>query len=138
MREKRSGKISIIITVLVISLAANIILSICLANGKSEKPIRGTYCTGNGPTDTNQYIVFEQNGVYGMYRQFESLEKGSYEPEGRDMIYLLSPSGDMHSECIVYDGADTIYIYNLSENQLEVYERISEEAVYVNVDMTGE
>lgn len=128
----------IVVGVLVISLLSNFVLSIYTIYGKQKKPIIGTYCTGNGLEETDKYIVFERTGVYNIYRQFQTYEKGTYKAEGEDNVYMLSSSGNMYLKYIVYNGKDEIYIYNYVESGIEVYKRISNQPIYINTNLPEE
>ena len=60
--------------------------------------MQGSYSTTapNIPVKNNTYIVFEENGEYTLYRQFEILSQGTYTDDGETNTVTLSDGNSLN------------------------------------------
>lgn len=122
---------------LVVSLCLNIGLLVFAFYQKPQPPnsIIGTYCSGAEVSPNSNYLVFETDGSYTLYKQFELLEEGGYVAEATNVYALTAQDGAAHS--VVYeDGSDTLY-YNGFDNSIEVFSKISQTPTFINLQEHG-
>lgn len=91
----------------------------------------GTYCTARNPWGSEEYIVLME-GRYGVrayyrYRQFEALERGSYEING-DVVTITA---ERRSFDVVLKG-DCLYAAD-GAGKLTAFSKISDTAAFFNV-----
>ena len=60
------------------SLCANIALTVMLTSENSYQIQTGTYCTGDGKSADDTYLVIDKRGKFFVYQQFGQVETGSY------------------------------------------------------------
>ena len=92
----------------------------------------GTYCTSQNPWELGEYIVLmkEWDGVraYYRYRQFEALERGSYEING-DVVTITAAGRSFDA---ILKG-DCLYVAD-GQGELTAFPKISEHGAFMNVD----
>ena len=99
----------------------------------------GTYSTGNGPLIDSLYLVLQTDGRYTIYRQFEVLEKGTFEPllpgtGNEDIIYRLTSQDTLSETKLVYDKeSDAVVLLDYQDEDIPMG-RISRDALFINVD----
>lgn len=102
----------------------------------------GTYCTGDEPFTDNLYLVLQKNGQYTIYKQFEVLEKGSFEELPSDsgtrgVTYKLISEAGLSERNLVYEKeSGTVVILGYQDEDI-VFRQISKDALFINVDVTG-
>lgn len=97
-----------------------------------DKSVVGTFLMGNElDVDNSAYMVFQQDGKYVLYKQFEVLEKGSYSDEGQG-FYALTPAGSGQGGRVVYNGSDEAVLVD-SGGGTELFVRISDIPTFINV-----
>lgn len=98
----------------------------------------GTYSTGNEPLTDSLYLVLQTDGRYTIYRQFEVLEKGTFEPllpgTGKeDIIYRLTAQDTLSKTKLVYDKeSDEVVLLDYQDKDIPMG-RMSRDAVFINV-----
>ncbi|MCI8768489.1 MAG: hypothetical protein HFH21_12030 [Ruminococcus sp.] len=99
----------------------------------------GTYSTGNEPLTDSLYLVLQTDGRYTIYRQFEVLEKGTFEPllpemGNEDIVYRLTSQDTLSETKLVYDKeSDAVVLLDYQDEDIPMG-RISRDALFVNVD----
>lgn len=99
----------------------------------------GTYSTGNGPVRDSLYLVLQADGKYTVYKQFEILAQGTFEPVplgmgSEDIIYRFISGEALAETKLVYDKeADAVALLNYRGEDIPM-SRISENAVFINVN----
>lgn len=127
---KKNSIVLVLVIVLTVSLLANGIL-LGIIFDTSEKSIVGTYCTNGGKVPDGKYIVFEPNGDYVIYKQFELIEKGRY-TAAENHIYTLKQAESGGEPCnAVFNNSDVIYFS--SDNKVETLSKISDVPTYINL-----
>lgn len=117
----------IMFILLFISLFSNINKQNELNDIMMNKNITGTYIMGDEKSEDAEYIVFEKN-VYYKYKQFQFLEKNNYENYYNN-IYKLKTVPNSY---IVHENNE-IYFFNLSKNTVNLYSKISDKSLFINV-----
>lgn len=124
------SKNTILIIILLILVCSNLVsLSLILPKNDTKSPI-GTYCTGNGISENDRYLVLQKDGSYVLYKQFELIEKGNYWSNDSS-IYSLIPESDSLEHSIVYN-TDTIYFFD-SYRGVIIYTKIDSVPTYINL-----
>lgn len=126
--KKKTG---ILIALLVLSLCANIVLGALLFSERPAGSVVGTYCTGDGMSQDDCYLVFLQDSTYVLYKQFEIVEKGRYYAEDGG-VYLLRSEDKTKETLAVFDGADQIRYYEPGAGVLS-FTRISDIPAFINL-----
>lgn len=127
----------IVSVILALSLCANVVLITLITLEESPKQFVGTYCTGDEKNPTTLYIVFERDGKYVVYKQFEYIETGNYYKDGSSNgVYILTMTDSEAKRFVAFNGSDQIYYFN-PDNGITVFSRISEIAVYINLQSTS-
>lgn len=93
----------------------------------------GTYCTSQNPWERGEYIVLmkEWYGVraYYRYRQFEAMERGSYEINGD--VVAITAAGRRFDAIL---KGDCLYVVADGAEELIAFPKISDDARFINVD----
>lgn len=127
----------IVSAILALSLCANVVLITLIALGDSPKQVVGTYCTGDEKDPATRYIVFERDGKYVVYKQFEHIETGSYSEDGSgNGVYMLTNTDADAKRFVVFNGSDQIYFFD-PVSGITTFSRISETAAYINLPSTA-
>ncbi|WP_053957328.1 hypothetical protein [Inediibacterium massiliense] len=118
-----------------------VILTSCFIKTKTDlnkyiinKNIDGTFMSIDDlsqkqTTDPNiQYFTFKRGKFY-RYRQFELMEKGTYENID-DHVYILK--GDHIDECIIYTN-ERFYFYDRKENDVIKFLKVSDVPTFINI-----
>ncbi len=129
---KRNYKYIILITLLTILFILNVEKQGRLNEYQLNKNITGTYISGEAEAITKdvEYFVFSDNS-YCRYKQFNILQEGEYE-KAHDNIYVLN---NELKEYIVHSNNE-IYYFNLKQNDIYIYHKISDHLLYINVTNT--
>lgn len=131
MQKKFNQTTWIAILLLVISLIINAVLSMNLLDQNKPKSIIGTYCTGTGQNKNDKYIVFQQDGSYTSYMQFQLIEEGNYEITDNNS-YLLQPSENSEGKHVIYNEQNFVY-YIDSQSNITIYDKISSTPTFINI-----
>ena len=104
-----------------------------LKNPEDESVV-GTFLAGREwDVENSSYIVFQQDGSYVRYKQFEVLEEGDYLDEGQGFFALaLAPGESGQGGRVVYNGSDEVVLVD-AEGGAELFVRISETPTFINV-----
>jgi hypothetical protein len=114
---------------LVVLACLNVLLAGVLLYEKCQFEIQGTYICENENPEESLYLVFEKNGTFQLYKQFQPITEGTYS-HIRDAVYQVD--GNNHeTNYAVYDGKNTVYCFLLKQGQ--IYQRISKVPVYINL-----
>lgn len=97
-----------------------------------DEAVVGTFLAGREwDAENSSYIVFQQDGSYVRYKQFEVLETGGYSDEGAG-LYALTPAGSGQGGRVVYNGSDEVVLVD-SGGDTELFVRISDIPSFSNV-----
>lgn len=122
----------IIIIPLILSFCLNVVLLVMVLH-KHTDSIVGTYCTGEGFSENDKYIVFQQDSSYMIYSQFNVIEEGKYNALDTDANIFSLISNDKASEhLIVYNQPDGICLVEDSNNIIN-FTRISKTPTFINL-----
>ncbi len=124
----KSGAIIALSLCLLLSVTLNIVQLV--SRGREYQNIVGTYCTGNGMVETDEYLVFERNGAYSRYRQFQMLERGGYTARGESVYILTSADGTNTIQILYKDKA----VYQFEELRITIFKQLSDTPTYINVN----
>lgn len=130
---KKNVLIVLLVVVLAISLAGNIVLM-----GPNTLPrtasIVGTYLSNDNPWEWEiaEYLVFEREGAYTRYRQFEILEEGTYE-EAAAGVYSLHPDGSAAVTAQAVFTDDVVYAFD-TEGMVIPFPRMSDIPTFINLE----
>ena len=92
--------------------------------------IVGTYQFSSLNPAEGEYLVFDQNGRYHHYYQFEMLEQGTYAVGEANVYNLFSDTGNPSAiVCVV----DRVYSLSKKDNALHPFEKISDIPSFINV-----
>jgi len=121
-------KYKLIIVVLLVILAFSVIFNIYFicGNKNDDSSIIGTYMYGD--EKNGEYLVFQDNERYILYKQFDIISEGSYSSE--DNLYELKENDVSKNKAIICD--DTIYYIN-NDGNVKAYQRISEVPMLINI-----
>lgn len=124
---------------LILTAMCSLIVFLAVHFAPMPHQLWGTYSTGNAPVRDSLYLVLQADGNYTVYKQFNILEQGTFEPVplgmgSEDIIYRLI-SGDALAETkLVYDKeADAVALLDYRGEEIPLG-RISEDAVFINVN----
>ena len=90
--------------------------------------LQGSYSTTapNIPVKNNTYIVFEENGEYTLYRQFEILSQGTYTDDGETNTVTLSDGNSLNY------NRDYKILNCVFDDAEYKFEKFSNTGVYIN------
>ena len=90
--------------------------------------LQGSYSTTapNIPVKNNTYIVFEENGEYTLYRQFEILSQGTYTDDYETNTVTLSDGNSLN-----YNRDYKILTCVFDDTEYK-FEKFSNTGVYIN------
>lgn len=128
--KKLNKKITILTSLLVVSSLLNIVL-LCILFQPNSNSIIGTYCTGTGRNEHDNYIVFQSDGLYTIYTQFNIIEKGTYTIEDTN-IYLLQSKDNGEKKYVIWNGANLIYCFGI-EGTIITYDKVDSTPMYINL-----
>jgi len=89
--------------------------------------IQGTYIMGDEKLGDTEYLVIDETNYY-RYKQFNFMEEGEYENIHKN-VYLLKKEP---KEYIVYNNQE-IYFFNLKQNGVDIYSKIDDNSLFINV-----
>ncbi len=93
----------------------------------------GTYATSPGAPGGGEYLVFDSDGQFWHYRQFEMLDRGTYAAADREkQIYELN--GEAGRDYSVVCTAEGVYFFRPDENQVGYFEKMSDVPTFINVE----
>ena len=119
--------------ILLVALFGSLLLIVCqfLDVGKVEKsdPWVGTYICGD-EWDGATYLVLTAEKEFYRYQQFKMLEKDAYSVDEDGQVTLLEDNGAV----LLYAGQRLWYV---RDGQAAPYEKMSDQAVFVNVEEEG-
>lgn len=125
--------------ILLVSGCINLVLlgyiGFLLQQSQEGSPV-GTYCTGDGRSPQDQYLVFQRDNFYTLYRQFEVLDVGTYTTEDSGVL-SLQPEEDGGKRFAVFSDWDTVCLVD-SENEILVFYKLTSHPTYINVDTSVE
>jgi hypothetical protein len=125
------GKAKIIIFALTITLLLSILVNIYQFVQEDDiGNITGTYSTGDGTTDGEEYITFFSDATYIRFLQSHPLESGTYAQSEDKQIYALSPD-DQQATYILFNG-DKVYRFDTKEPTR--YNKISDTPLTININ----
>lgn len=82
--------ISILVFLLLISLGINNFQYV--SSREYSDDIVGTYCTGDGKGEEDEYLTFTKDGSYCLYRQSKIIEEGAYTEASFEIISYAKTS----------------------------------------------
>lgn len=137
--SKKLSPTSLIIGLLVLLLCASTALLIhwkSQLNTYQHVKIVGTFQSGEGPLDANQYLAFEpQESKSYFYTQDAAPEhffkEGTYE-HAYGRVYLMKTE-DADSELLLANNEE---LYLVKDNQLILFKRISDSCSIIGVDQS--
>lgn len=137
--SKKLSPTSLIIGLLVLLLCASTALLIhwkSQLNTYQHAKIVGTFQSGEGPLDTNQYLAFgSQESKSYFYTQDAAPEhffkEGTYE-HAYGRVYLMKTEG-ADSELLLANNDE---LYLVKDNQLILFKRISDSCSIIGVDQS--
>lgn len=121
---KKHVTISILMFLLLISLAINIFQYV--SSREYSDDIVGTYCTGDGRDEEDEYLTFTKDGSYCLYRQSKILEEGTYTEAGENIFNLND------SDTSIISADRKIYRPDASFEVIS-YAKISDTPVRINI-----
>lgn len=133
MKQKLFTRNRIILGLLVLSVIANLVLTVCLFYTKSPKSVVGTYTYGQMPMSETGYCLFNLEGRYAIWKEDEMLEEGTYREWG-DGTCELTPDNGGEVGYAVFDGDGTVYHFDRLNGTPVSYKRIYYRPIYINVD----
>lgn len=97
-----------------------------------KKDIKGSYATNDVqmPISDNEYFVF-QDGSFYRYKQFELLDKGTYENDYEDIYRLKSDDTDQYVIC----SNEKVYYYDIERNNISIYYKFADIPTFINVNV---
>jgi len=94
-------------------------------------PIIGVFLDGYYYMPHTVNLVFDDNdGTYALFRQFEMIENGTFEPFD-DAVYILHSEDGENVRYAVRSGNDVVYLF-LFEDGVRRFERLSDTPNYDN------
>lgn len=137
--SKKFSPTGLIIGLLVLLLCASTALLIhwkSQLNAYQHTKIVGTFQSGEGPLDTNQYLAFDpQESKSYFYTQDAAPEhffkEGTYE-HAYGRVYLMKTEG-ADSELLLANNDE---LYLVKDNQLILFKRISDSCSIIGVDQS--
>lgn len=124
----KNSKTIVLIILLLLSIFYNVKLKNELDKFIQIRNIIGTYQYGN--TFDPEYFVFSEGEFY-RYKQFQLLDKGTYE-NIYDNVYILK--SDNIDEYIIYSN-EGFHFYDRKRNNILLYSKISNVPTFVNIDI---
>jgi hypothetical protein len=97
----------------------------------SRQNIVGTYATGaenEFPSEDDEYIIFDNEGTYMRYRQFEIFDKGTYKKSNENVVTLVSQDATTYA---FWQGKQLFYTG--SNNGSFIFKKIDDMPVKINV-----
>lgn len=119
----------VLIALLCISICYNIKLKAELDNFLIYKDIKGTYLMQNDDPHNPEYFVFSKEGNFCRYKQFQLLDKGTYE-NAYDNVYILKSNN--LDEYIIYSN-DQFHFYDRKQNNIFTYSKVSDHEIFINI-----
>ncbi|WP_312650435.1 hypothetical protein [Aminipila sp.] len=126
----------IVVTIFVLILCFNYVKTKAELNQLlMKKDIKGSYAVQDVqmPISDNEYLVF-QDGSFYRYKQFELLDKGTYENDHEDIYKLKSGDTDQYVIC----SNEKVYYYDLERNNISIYYKFSDMPTFINVNVDNE
>jgi len=129
--SSRNYKVLILSILLFLSLLYNFKLKSELDRFLLTSNIWGTYRVENsgGPNPDAEYFVFTYNNSYYKYKQFEVLDKGTFE-NIYDNVYILKSENT--DEYIVYSDK-RFHFYDRERNTVIPFTKISDNPLFINI-----
>ena len=125
-------KLTIVIP-LILSFCLNVVL-LALVLHERRDSIVGTYCTGEGFSDNDKYIVFQKDSSYMIYRQFEIIEEGKYSAVdiNNANIFTLISNDNAFRHFIAYYQPNAVSLFE-NDNNVVSFTRISDIPTFINL-----
>lgn len=126
----------ILVTIFILILCFNYVKTKAELNKLlMKKDIKGSYSIQDVqmPTSDNEYFVF-QDGHFYRYKQFELLDKGTYENDYED-IYKLKSDDSNDTEQYVICNNEKVYYYDIERKNIEIYYKFSDIPTFINVNV---
>lgn len=125
-------KLTIVIP-LILSFCLNVVL-LALVLHERRDSIVGTYCTGEGFSDNDKYIVFQKDSSYMIYRQFEIIEEGKYSAVdiNNANIFTLISNDNAFRHFIAYYQPNAVCLFE-NDNNVVSFTRISDIPTFINL-----
>lgn len=99
-----------------------------------DNNIIGTYCTGDGKSQNDEYLTFMDENKYINYQQFNVLEEGKYSNSYGHLYDLKPLVNKTNTSQIVY--LDDL-IYRTDRNgTFKIYKKISNAPLLINIKST--
>lgn len=124
----KNSKSIVLVILLLMSVFYNIKLKSELDGLMAIRNIRGTYQNENMLDP--EYFVFS-DGEFYRYKQFQLLDKGTYE-NIYDNVYIIKSHNI--DEYIVYSN-DEFHFYDRANDYVIKYSKISNVPTYINIDI---
>jgi hypothetical protein len=129
--KKRDYHFIIVSTVLILSFLLNVGLIAFMNYDKESTDIIGTFCTGDGMSDDDEYIVFTSEKSYTIFDQFNIVEEGAYVIDDNNVFTLLHDNNEDSTQ--VYFANGKIIRLSLENNKILVYSRLTNIPTFINV-----
>jgi len=118
-----------VILLLAVLLLCSVVINLIQMQEPSGVPVVGTFLHADqGPIGL--YLVFERDGSFAQYRQFEVPERGTYISVGDGIYTLQSRTGDVITQ-VLYRG-EHIYMFT-PDGEIMVFFRFSEIPTFINI-----
>lgn len=126
----------ILVTIFILILCFNYVKTKAELNKLlMKKDIKGSYSIQDVqmPTSDNEYFVF-QDGRFYRYKQFELLDKGTYENDYEDIYKLKSHNSDDIEQYVICNN-EKVYYYDIERKNIEIYYKFSDIPTFINVNV---
>ncbi len=115
------------------SLCANIALTVMLTSENSYQIQTGTYCTGDGKSADDTYLVIDKRGKFFVYQQFGQVETGSYTSPYHHVLILI-PSDDTNGgHLVIFHDPKSVLLWGRNGTMAE-YFQISSDSIFINAE----
>lgn len=94
----------------------------------------GSYMTENTTPGGGEYLVFDPDGRFFRYVQFEMLGEGTYTGQGSQIYTLSGESGQNDWVVCTPDG---VYLFDSNQNQAQFFRKCSDVPTFINVGAKG-
>ncbi len=124
-------KISLVVFAIAVCVIIALIVMLGIkATGISD--VYGTYVAGDEKSETAVYYVFNENGDFAYYSQFDEIHSGAYSIKeiNEDISFIEANVEDNTLEFYVYKGKECVGIEGKSFSA----EKISELPTFINVN----
>ena len=132
--RSQAFKVPCIVLLVIVILLLAVLLVFCLPG---EKPVTGTFCSGDQVSGEDDYLALYADGRYSFYRQFGGQISGQYALEEYESFSLLTLTPEGGAPLMaVYDGKDHLLFQSEpGAPTLEPLARISDLPTIINVEL---